>query len=163
MSAREGRVSALVIIDDVICTGESLSNNVQKFVTVHKELLAARSVPLLLIALCSTTAGENYVRSVLSKLPLSDVDLRICEVLDPRHYAFDVKNGIWRDEDERDRAHALCVDLGARIYRNNPLGFGGQALLVTLPLTTPNNSLPILHSRAKAPDMWQPLFPRLTN
>ncbi|MCY1310058.1 hypothetical protein D9M70_602150 [compost metagenome] len=57
------------------------------------------------------------------------------------------------------KAKALCLRLGTKLYKQ-PLGFKNQGLLLVLPETCPNNSLPIL-CKAKV-GVWTPLFPRPT-
>jgi len=155
--------SAIVIVDDIIGTGKTLADNVAAFVTENKIYLETKKVPVIVVALTATSDGEEKVRSRMAKLPIDNIDLRVCEPLPPRHEAFSRANDIWRDQDEYDRAKALCADWGAKIYWNNPLGFGGQGLLVVFPQTCPNNSLPILHSGSRGTQQWKPLFQRLVN
>ena len=106
-------------------------------------------VPLIVFAITSTSSGDEVVRSTLARYDWLRWDLRVGSYLDPSAYAFDDEAGIWTDEAEKERAKALVTDLGARIYRDNPLGFDGQALLIAFPETCPNNTLPILHSAAR--------------
>ena len=71
---------------------------------------------------------------------------------------------IWDTQEEKERAKAFVADLGARVYKSQPLGFGGQGIMLVFPNTVPNNTLPILHSASKSGQKpWRPLFPRPTN
>ncbi|MNE65630.1 hypothetical protein D3C80_1611270 [compost metagenome] len=67
--------------------------------------------------------------------------------------------GFWNDADEMHRAKALCQELGAKLYKS-PLGFQDQGLLLVLPATCPNNSLPVLFRGKAGVTPWVPLFPR---
>jgi hypothetical protein len=159
---KNGNPTVVTIIDDIIATGQSLVKNLASFVDENGPILRKLNVPLIIIALAATADGEAYVRTEIRKIDWLDFDLRVCDPLSERDFAFS-KNGIWRDTDELERAKALCTNLGASVYRDNPLGYGGQGLLVAD--TCPNNSLPILHSCAHPASMknWTPLFPRLVN
>jgi hypothetical protein len=154
--------SAVVVVDDIIATGNSISKNVRKI----DDLIPLRdaAIPVILVALTATVDGEARVREELSRMKNAQVDLRVCEILRSETFAF-ASEAIWADHEEYARAKALCTDLGVRIYRDNPLGYGDQGLLVVFPESCPNNSLPILHSPAQQSSgrTWRPLFPRLVN
>jgi hypothetical protein len=161
---RYGDISAIVVVDDIVATGNSLARNMRGFLGEHQPLLRKLDVPIIALALAATAEGEDRVISEIKKIEWADFNLRICDPLSERDFAFG-NNAIWVDQEERERAQALCTDLGANIYPDNPLGYGGHGLLVVFPHTCPNNSLPILHSsaRAGAKHKWFPLFPRLVN
>jgi hypothetical protein len=152
-------------VDDIVATGKYWANAFSSFVHQYRRTLSAVNVPINLIALTATNKGEQYVRDEIAKIDWLDADLRVCESLLDENFAFAEDNGIWESHEEAQEAIALCRDLGAKIYQNNPLGFGNQGLLVVFPDTCPNNTLPILHSYAKEGSRtdWFPLFPRLTN
>lgn len=161
---REGvKTSAIVVIDDIIATGRSIATNLQVFIDKLKDVLEQQDIPIYLIALCATIEGDQYVRRFLDRLDYNNITLRVCEIIDNANLPFHSDSEIWTSADEAAQAKALCEDVGSRIYRRAPLGFGQSGLLVVFPNTTPNNSLPILHSAAKSGAAWEPLFPRLVN
>ena len=149
----------VVIIDDFVGTGDTFLSKLKE----HSAQLLAKeigsSIPLSLVTICSTKAGELRIRSYLEKT-FAQADLYSCEILDDRHYAFGEDVGIWQDEEEKNRAKSLCQDLGSRIQIQSPLGYKKQGLLLTLYRNCPNNSLPILHSEGKRDRSWMPLFLR---
>lgn len=157
---KHGEIAALIIVDDIVSTGMSLADNLEKFWSTHKESILQSRLPTTAVVLVATVDGEAAVRQKLSKLEGFDVDLRVCEHLSPKHFAFDPQGKVWTKLEDYEEAKALCTELGARIYPDNPLGYGNQGLLVVFPETCPNNSLPILHSGRQS---WTPLFPRLIN
>jgi hypothetical protein len=162
----EATTNAVIIVDDVLGTGKSLSENLRKFLETCGEFLRDRSAFLGVVGLFSTKDGESRARKQLKSFSDLRCDLRICELLGEEHYAFPTSNdlaGIWDSPEKRDNAKALCLEIGARIYKNNPLGYGGEGLLLVLPNTVPNNTLPILHSFAKGGMPWRPLFERPIN
>ncbi|MGF7151462.1 hypothetical protein FHS96_005128 [Sphingomonas zeicaulis] len=156
---------AIVIIDDIVATGGSLSRKITAFVNTHMALLK-KAQPLVLVhALFGTPQGTDRVRTAISALSYGRIDFRVGETLTEDDFAFEGETGVFGTVGERDRAKAIAVDVGSRIYPgDDPLGFGGQGLLLVLPMTVPNNTLPILHSRSKVGEPeWEPLFERLTN
>ena len=109
-------------------------------------------------------ASELRSLRKLSELSYDRLDFRAGEILDERASLFAEPKGVFSTVEERDRAKALATEIGSSIYKNAPLGFGGQSLSVIFPTTVPNNSLPLLHSRGKgATPHWRPLFERLVN
>jgi hypothetical protein len=162
--AAGGRVDSIVIVDDMVGTGKSLLGNVEKFVGANSDSIPS-SVPIRLISLVATSDGQRRILDGIGKLDRADIDFRPCKVLGDDSFAFPESVIGWSSNDDRDRAKALCLDLGKKIYSANPLGFGGKGLLLVFPTNTPNNSLPILHtpSRVGGGKAWRPLFPRMTH
>ncbi|KUM25974.1 hypothetical protein AU467_23555 [Mesorhizobium loti] len=157
-----GSPAVLVMIDDIVATGRSLARNVKKFVEKNEQALRLNKLPITVLTLASTGDGDQFVREQVAEFDWLDFNIRHCETLDAKHFAFDERNEIWANQIERDRAKSLCRDLGVGIYPDNPLGFGDQGMLVAFPTTCPNNSLPILHSAGRQ-NNWKPLFERVTN
>lgn len=154
--------AAIVVVDDFIGTGESLSTNMKAFVGGLDGRLRRLNVKLLVVAVMATAKGEKVARDRVAKLDC-DAELRVVEVLSNKHYAFAEDSAIWTTTDERGRAFELCQRLGSRIHKQNPLGFGDQGLLLVFQDTCPNNSLPIIHGRSGGTEPWQPLFERPKN
>ena len=156
-------VNGIVIVDDVVATGDSLSNAVKKFVEQNRNYIEERSISLVVVVLIGTKKGIGKVERTLGAIVGIIPEIRIIEPLEDRYYAFAEEPGIWPSEEDFQKAKALCKDLGARIYKKNPLGFGDMGLLVLYPTTCPNNTLPIIHGSSKEPNPWVPLFPRPVN
>jgi AAA+ ATPase superfamily predicted ATPase len=160
---RYGKVAAIIIIDDIAATGRSLANHVHKFICDFKDLLSDTKVRV--ITLVATSVAQGFILGHFKKIDGIDLDFRSCEILSNAAYAFPPDYTGWSSEEEMERAKDLCINLGSRIYKNSPLGYGGLGLLVVFPTTVPNNSLPILHTfaRAGSDKQWNPLFPRVIN
>lgn len=156
-------VNGIVIVDDIIATGDSLSNAIKAFVEENRDYIKERSIKLVIVALLGTKKGVEKVERTIESLDGVNPVLRIMEPLEDRFYAFSEEPGIWSSQEDFQRGKALCINIGARMYKKNPLGFGGMGLLVVFPNTCPNNSLPIIHSLSKEPNPWNPLFPRPVN
>ncbi|MER9362892.1 hypothetical protein [Mesorhizobium sp. M0500] len=154
--------AALLFLDDLVASGRSLARNLSRFVSVNEVLLREMNIPVTAMALAVTPDGDEMVRDAMGVFDWLQFDLRYVDIIGPREQAFPEDLGIWTSQDEKERAKALCRDLGALIYPHNPFGFSDQGLLVSFPVNCPNNTLPILHSpsRAEASRSWHPLFPR---
>jgi hypothetical protein len=163
-SARHGVPKALVIIDDIVATGGTLSGKVAEFVGHHRTLLEESGVRVEVCVLFATEAGRKKVLKTLADLGYPHVDFRAGEVLSATAFAFAESPGVFPTAEVFDRAKSIAVDVGATIYRRAPLGVGDQGLLLVLPDTVPNNSLPMLHSASKDKERpWRPLFERIVN
>ena len=124
--------------------------NIAQFVGNFGDLL--REVKVRVVTLVATGVAQANILDNLQKIEGVDLDFRSCEILSD-------------DKEKKERAKALCVNLGGRIYKQIPLGFGNLGLLVVFSTTVPNNSLPILHSFARtgSGQEWKPLFPRVVS
>ncbi|MHB1220335.1 MAG: phosphoribosyltransferase-like protein [Alphaproteobacteria bacterium] len=158
-----GPISGVIVVDDIAATGRSLMSNVGKFLEENAGIL--KSIKVRIVTLAATATAQSVLTKDMEKFNGFDVEFRTCEVLEQNVFAFPTGMTVWSSANEAARAKALCTDLGSAIYKNSPLGFGGMGLLVVFPTTVPNNSLPILHSYARAASgrNWKPLFPRTAN
>lgn len=153
-------VNGIVIIDDIVGTGTTLSHNLRLFVDRHRPVLQIRNMVIVVIVMCATPEGAEYLRTSLMTIEGIRIEFRVCEPLAPRHFAFRPGNGIWDSSDEKAEARTVCQDIGMRIASAAPLGYQEQGLLVVFPDTCPNNSLPILHASSSRGERWTPLFER---
>lgn len=161
--SKNGPVAAVVVIDDIAATGESLSANVLNFVDENREVLS--KVKIRVVALAATADGQRLILSRFAKVQNLDLDFQTCQILGPDSFALPPDKSGFGSEDEWERAKSLCTDLGSKIDKRRPLGFGGLGLLVVFPTNTPNNTLPILRSYSKtgAGTVWRPLFERISH
>lgn len=158
-----GAPQAVLIIDDLAGTGQSLSDNVMEFINENQNVLAGLKIRVVTIA--ATPAAKAALESACAKI--SDLDVRFftAEVLGSSCLALPTDGSGFASRDEWERARALCLDIGSRIDKKRPLGFGGQGLLVVFPTNTPNNTIPLLrsHSKASSGTKWFPLFERISH
>lgn len=159
--ARYGEVKAVVVIDDVAATGQSLAANLISFGNANREKLAKLAIRA--VTLFSTKVAEPVIHEAIASLRHSDFEFRSCQTLQEEHFAFPTTPGAWESAEQEERAKSLVRDLGSDIYRDRPLGFGDLGLLLVLPNTVPNNTLPILHTPSRSASNWSPLFPRIVN
>lgn len=158
--AAGNEVDALVIVDDFVGTGRSLIANLEKFLDQAVSALP-EGTPIRVITLLATQEGQRRVLESLQKMAYVNIDFKPCEMTTEKDFAFPESGAGWASTDDYDRAKALCLDIGHRIYKQNPLGYGGAGLLVAFPTNIPNNTLPILHSPARIGGLpWAPLFER---
>lgn len=162
---KRGTPKAIVIVDDIVGTGGTLSKKLTAFVERHSLLLDRVRPRIEVYSLFATEDGKRRVLETLAGLAYPDIDFRAGEIIPESLFAFHAPRGVFSSPDDYDRAKALAVDIGTTIYgADRALGFGNQGLLLVLPNTVPNNSLPLLHSSSKDPDRpWKPLFERVTN
>ena len=153
-------INGVVIVDDFVGTGKSMSENFIKYWQKNKEVLEKNRLAILIVVAFGTRDGEEYLRNQLEVIEYGGIDLYIGNTIQKPHYAFSDDSKLWEDELEMHKARELCDNNGAKIAKKTPLGYGDQGLLLVLPMNCPNNSLPILHSEGKGVNGWKPLFPR---
>ena len=157
---QEDGISAVVVVDDMIGTGNTLTSHLDSHAEALNELGIGSDTPLFICVFCATVEGESKIRTHLEHT-FEDSDLEVCEVLDERHYAFGEDLSFWDSKSQKDRAKSMVMDLGVRVDKRRPLGYRGQGLLLTFSQNCPNNSLPILYGNGKGAARWTPLFPRV--
>ncbi|PKH04759.1 ATP-binding protein [Moritella sp. Urea-trap-13] len=153
-------ISTIIIIDDFIGSGNTLSDGLTSFYDRNGAVLRDKNITVLVAVVCATPNGEEQVRSSLSKLD-ENSDLIVCETLDSKHFAFKDGNSIWSNMDEFHAAKELCQRLGINVDKSRPLGYEEQGLLIVFSRNCPNNTLPILHSSGRGEERWKPLFERI--
>lgn len=155
-------MNGVVFVDDLIATGRSLVGGLEAFLSENLTFLMQRSITLVVVPVLATDSGLERVNRWAERQHEVRIRVRPCIHLDAQCYAFTESQRVWETQDQMEKARTLCRNIGYRIYRNNPLGYGGLELVVVLSENVPNNTLPILHSRARD-GSWEPLFERLTN
>ena len=155
----DNKISAVIIVDDLIGTGNTLTSELDSNREILQELEIGFTLPLIICVFCSTIEGEAKVRRYLGSA-FENCDLEVCEMLEERHYAFGDDLGFWESDLEKQQAKSMATDLGARVDKRRPLGYREQGLLLTFYRNCPNNSLPILHGVGRSMPRWTPLFPR---
>jgi len=158
---RGASVSGAVIVDDFAATGKALSSNIKAFIDANDELLKERGITVVVVLMLATKEADAAIRKTMQQFLYNRIDLKVCETLDKKHFAFEDENSIWSDSNELARAKSLAVEIGSVVERDRPLGFGGLALLVVFYDGCPNNALPLLHSFR--PGEWSAIFPRAKN
>lgn len=152
----------LVIVDDFIGTGDSLSSNVKSFIEVNYAILHETNIPIKIMILFSTREGEEKVRNTIAELSYKNIDIYICEIIEDRYYAFKNSINFWQSEDEKIYAKSLCLKHGKNLSKPSPLGYAEQGMLFLSPRNCPNNTLTLLHSSMdKESYKWEALFPRI--
>lgn len=159
LSSHGDKPKAIIVVDDVSGTGKTLCSGVSKFIEENRSFLS--NIPVLVIVLVSTTESETKLHSLIEASNLN-IKSYSCETLTHTAYAFPESGlGLWASEDEKAKAKGLCLRIGSKLYKD-ALGYKGQGLLLVLPSTCPNNSLPILSSSKKGAFTWNALFERPT-
>lgn len=152
--------NALVIVDDFSGTGTTISESVRILLAEIGDRLAELSIPVVIVLLYATEEAQLKIEGALRTFTNVDTNVHVCNLLDDAQRAFHVSDkGFWDDCEQRDRAKALCIRLGTGIFKE-PLGFGGQALLIAFPDTCPNNNLPVIFASHAGSRAWRALLAR---
>ncbi len=160
LTAESEAPNAVVLVDDISGTGNTLAELLKDFLEESAASLEAGGITLAIVLLFATEEARDRIESVLRKYPDVKSLLHVHELIGKELMAFsDESKGIWTSEDTRDKAKALCVRLGTGLYKD-PLGFGSQALMIAFPDTCPNNSLPIIFASKSGSKAWSPLLQR---
>lgn len=163
LDSEGGQPNAVVVIDDLAGTGNSIADSVKGLLDEIGSALTARQIPIFIIVLFSTESAEQKIQSILDRYTEVKSELHVCVNLTNADRAFQSDSiGFWKDEQLRDQAKAMCIRLGSGLYRD-PLGYGSQSLLIAFPDTCPNNCLPVIFSSRSGDKPWTALLHRPTS
>lgn len=152
------RISALVFIDDIVASGGSVIDGLEKLNQKCGRLLADRNIKVVVATLCGLDSGREAIEKKVSlEIPFK-VEIYMCDLLDDSDRCFTDKSSIFEDKTEREKAKEIAQRYGIKLQKRQPLGFDGGQLLVVFADTCPNNSLPILWYCSES--LWTPLFRR---
>jgi hypothetical protein len=144
------KIDNVVLLDDVIGTGHSVSTDVARIAAEVHSLSKTRNIYVLTVAGYSegiTRVVEETGASVIAALEYSSKDT--VNDLDAAFYS-----GLPMFERSRtlERIKRYC-----RIAARSDLGYGNVGGLLVFDHNTPNTSLPLIWARGNG---WIPLFPR---
>ncbi|ADB16913.1 hypothetical protein Psta_2242 [Pirellula staleyi DSM 6068] len=150
VNLRSGKVVNVVLIDDVIGTGESASREANK---VIEEATALGIKNVFVLSICGFSDGVSKVESTTAAHTFSAytyTNLDTASVLDATLY-----DGL----DHASRQKYLDrLKYYNRCCTRSDLGFGNVGALLAFRHNTPNVSLPIIWGTGNG---WKPLFPRV--
>jgi hypothetical protein len=134
-----------------------------------------REMDLLLEAVAAL--GEDWTEKVnivvgagvvadMNDLPGRDVGVTVETVggmvLGERFRPFSADSGVFESAKERNDAQEMVSSIGRALMGNNPLGYGGEALLTLLEFNCPNNVAPVFwRAGVVSGSPWVPLFERM--
>lgn len=147
----EGRVDNIVLLDDVIGTGNQATEAIEELTEV---VLPLGVKNIFVLSVCGMRGAIEEIEEKTKAYTFSAFEydgIDTAASLDSSFY-----DGIAHEE--RDRLRQRLTAYGRISYARNPLGFGGLGGLLVLPYNTPNFTLPIIWSDA---NQWIPLFRRV--
>jgi hypothetical protein len=147
----EGRVENIVLLDDVIGTGNQATEAIEELTEV---VLPLGVKNIFVLSVCGMRGAIEEIEEKTKAYTFSAFEydgIDTAASLDSSFY-----EGVAHEE--RDRLRQRLTAYGRISYARNPLGFGGLGGLLVLPYNTPNFTLPIIWSDA---NQWIPLFRRV--
>lgn len=144
------KIDNIVLLDDVIGTGQSVTDDVARIAEEVHSLAKSRNIFVLTVAGYEngiTNVVEKTGASVITALEYSSRDT--VTDLDAAFYA-----GLSMSERTRtlERIKRYC-----RLASRSDVGYGGVGGLLVFDHNTPNTTLPLIWARGNG---WTPLFPR---
>lgn len=153
------QVKALVFIDDLIASGETLIQHLKDLNNDLGDLLTQRSVVVVVGIICGISAGIENIQRFIDDTKFSfKIILKACDIIQESQKAFS-NNSIIFDEAEKSKALIMARKHGSKLQSRHPLGYGDGQLLIIFKDNCPNNTLPIIWGTANDPK-WIPLFKR---
>ncbi len=160
MKAHSKSDGIVVFVDDFSGTGSTISKGLKLFIDknmdgnyINHYLREDR------ILCCVQYAMPEAIEKIKEECPL--IQVLVADYFDDSVRALDENAGLFEDEKEKIIAEDMLTQIGRELYRENPLGYGNQALLISFHDTIPNNTIPIFWSHGIVNDkQWNPLFPR---
>lgn len=153
------RVQALVLIDDLLGSGQQACEFLKELDAKVGGMLENRGVKCVFVTLCGFGEAERRVTETIERLRMP-VDMHICDPLGEEERCFSDRSTAFPDTAERVEARGIAESVGKRLQRRQPLGYGGVQATVVFEDSCPNSTLPILW---ESKGSWRALFPRHHN
>jgi len=154
-----GSGAVLFLLDDYSGTGTHLTNTLQQLLDAVGELDEEQHDDIHVVVGAGVVADE-------ADLPRPESAIAVEQVagvyLGDRFRPFTPESGVFSTDKERHDAEDMIRSIGHALMPNNPLGFGGRALLTLFEFNCPNNVAPVFwRSGSVSGARWVPLFERL--
>lgn len=158
LAHRAGEIRAVVILEDLIATGGTARGRLRE---LYAEWTAEEPWPekvdVFLLTISGFEKGVNRVKQAAAELKWPLV-IRVADPLGEEQRCFGERSAFFEIESDRERAKAICAEVGSRLSPRDPLGFGDSQAAICFEYRCPNNSLPVFW---KAGENWAPLFARV--
>lgn len=152
----DNSISAIVFIDDILATGESVISGLKELEDQCGDLISKNNILVVVGVICGM---EDGVEKLHNEKFSFNVEIEVCDILPSESKAFSQQADIFNDETERNFALSVCNKYGYLLQKMHPLGYDNSQLLIVFKDNCPNNSLPILWCSSNNPK-WVPLFSR---
>lgn len=151
----KNNIKAIIIVDDLIGTGKTLSENFAiYFEETLLELIKSKNISIFIVTITGFAEAKDVLLSIYSNIGL---ELYISDLLNNQDRSFDINSQIFDKPINSKKAKDICTIKGELIEPKAPLGFGDCQLLIAFPMNCPNNTLPIFWKKTES---WIPLFER---
>jgi hypothetical protein len=152
----DDRFKAIVFVDDFVGTGTTACEGFCQMLEGLSRDDWKQRLQMFFLVVSGFKAGLITIERYLHQHDWP-VKIHACDVLDDRDSCFHPSAQVFADERERISAREMVRDIGERIEKKQPLGYGGVEALVVFGDTCPNNTLPVLWKNGAE---WTALFPR---
>lgn len=148
-------MKVLVLVDDFVCTGHSLSSRIEENQEMLKTLTNKFNVKVLLFVAYGFESGrEKILQNV------TNIEVHFGNIFDEKEKIFSEQSRYFSSEEKRGKMEKILVDnYGVKVDSKFPKGYNDSEVAIVFPENCPNNSLPILWMSKQS---WKPLFPRIT-
>jgi hypothetical protein len=150
-------IRALVFVDDFVCTGNSVVENLQELDSQLAKVVLERDIKVVFVAAVAFKQGWQRIEELVENELVMPVITRYCELLGEEAQCFGDSSDCFTHVDIREDAKRTAAQYGRSLEKKWPLGYGNFGLAVVFERSCPNNSLPILWKESTT---WIPLFKR---
>lgn len=153
---KDDGVQTLVLVDDLVASGQQASEYLADLDRKVGGLLAKRGIKVVFVAIAGFGVAERRLEEQVAGLDMR-VAVHICETLGDSDRLFSEDSTAFADDAERLEARGIAESYGRGLERKNPLGYGDAQAAIVFEESCPNGSLPILWGKRND---FSPLFPR---
>jgi hypothetical protein len=152
------RITTLVLIDDFIGSGNTMSGAIKTLKRECGETLKSRNILVVISAICGFSDGLELASRTGSELGLRIYTI-VADQLSDADKAFSEESKIFQNEGQKIETKKIVMEWGNKLQSKNPLGYDAIQSLIVFYDNCPNNTLPIFYCEKQNLN-WIPLFPR---
>lgn len=155
---QDDTIKAIVFIDDIIATGNTMIENITQLNESCGDILREKNILIIIGVISGLTKAIENVENLILKVNLN-IKLKVCDIISEEDKVFSDSNDFFESPQERENTLTLARKYGSKLQSRHPLGYNNSQLLVVFKDNCPNNTLPILWASSNKPK-WTPLFKR---
>ena len=153
-------IKAVIIIDDVIGSGDTVIEELEKLNEELGDLLYEKKIQVFICSVYGLNKGIDKIIEYAKKVKFAII-VNVADIVNENDQWYHGDSGIFSDFEERETASRIVMEYGKKLTKDMPFGHDGCGLLVVTRDNCPDNTIGIIWDTTPRYPKWIPLFKRI--